>query len=178
MTRKILIISASPRKNGNSDTLCNQFALGAQADGKDVEKVFLGDYNINYCQGCGYCSGKHECIQKDDASSIIKKMIDADVIVLASPVYFYCINGQLKTLIDRTAPYYRQITNKVFYFLLTAADNSPDAFDESMTALNGFIRCLDGAEIARVIKGIGVYRPHEIKENRAFEMAYVAGEEC
>lgn len=178
MTEKVLIISASPRRNGNSDTLCNRFAEGAKSDGKIVEKVFLADYRINYCQGCGYCFNKHECQQKDDASAIVKKMIDADVIVMASPVYFYCINGQLKTFIDRCAPYYGQMKNKVFYFLLTAADNSPDAFDESMTALSGFVRCLEGAQIARVIKGIGVFRPHEIKENRAFEMAFVAGEEC
>lgn len=178
MTEKVLIISASPRKGGNSDTLCDQFSKGATDDGKTVEKIFLADYNINYCKGCGYCSSKHECIQKDDAPAIVKKMIEADVIVLASPVYFYCLNAQLKTIIDRCLPYYKQIENKVFYFLLTAADNSPDAFDEAMTALSGFVRCLKGAQIARVIKGIGVYRPHEIKENRAYEMAYIAGGEC
>lgn len=175
---KVLIISSSPRRNGNSDTLCEQFALGAKADGKYVEKIFLADYSINYCKACGYCRSKGDCIQKDDAPAIVKKMIEADVIVLSSPVYFYCISAQLKTLIDRCLPWYKEIKNKVFYYLLTAADNSPDAFDESMTALSAFVRCLDHCEVARVIKGIGVYRPHEIKENRAFEMAYIAGEEC
>ena len=175
---KVLIISASPRRNGNSDTLCDRFAEGAIEDGKEVEKIFLGDKTINYCKGCGYCLKKHVCVQNDDAKEIVDKMVDADVIVFGSPIYFYCINGQLKTLIDRCAPRYEEIKNKTFYFLLTAADNAPDTFDEAMTALNGFIRCLDNCQVARVIKGIGVFRPHEIKENHAYDMAFVAGGEC
>lgn len=178
MSRKVLIISASPRLKGNSDTLCDRFAEGAIADGKEVEKVFLADKNIGFCKGCGYCTKHHTCIQNDDMGEILDKMVKADVIVLASPVYFYCINGALKNFLDRTVPRYTEIKDKVFYYLLTAADNSPDAFDEAMTALSGYIRCLDDCTVARAIKGIGVYRPHEIKENRAYDMAYVAGEEC
>lgn len=175
---KVLIISASPRRNGNSDTLCERFAEGARDDDKEVEKIFLADKKINHCKGCGYCMKKSRCVQEDDAMELLDKMVESDVIVFGSPIYFYCINGQLKTLIDRCLPRYKEIKNKTFYFLLTAADNAPDAFDEAMTALSGFIRCLDNCKVARVIKGIGVFRPHEIKENHAYEMAYIAGGEC
>lgn len=174
---KVLIISASPRRNGNSDTLCDRFAQGAIDEGNQVEKIFLADKKINYCRGCGFCTKKGRCVQEDDAPEILDKMIDADVIVFGSPIYFYCINAQLKTLIDRCLPKYKEIKNKTFYFLLTAADNAPDTFDEAMTALDGFIRCLDNCHVEKVIKGIGVYRPHEIKENHAYEIAYIAGGE-
>lgn len=175
---KILILSASPRRNGNSDTLCQRFAEGARDDGKDVEYIFLADKKIGYCRGCNYCQKKGRCVQEDDFAPILDSILAADVIVFGSPIYFYCINAQLKTVIDRCYPRYQEIKNKVFYFLLTAADNAPDTFDEAMTALGGFVRCLENCEVARVIKGIGVFRPHEIKENLAYEMAYVAGGEC
>ena len=100
--KKVLILSSSPRRGGNSDTLCNRFMAGAQEKGHNVEKITLADKNIGYCTGCGVCSmyGK-PCPQKDDAAGIIEKMIQADVIVLATPVYFYTMCAQMKTLIDR-----------------------------------------------------------------------------
>ena len=89
MTKKVLILSSSPRRGGNSDTLCDEFMRGAQEAGNQVEKIFLKDKNINYCTGCSVCSmyGK-PCPQKDDANEVVEKMIAADVIVMATPVYF------------------------------------------------------------------------------------------
>ncbi len=95
--KKILIISSSPRKGGNSDLLCDRFADGAKDSGHTVEKVFLADMNIRYCHGCGACNATHKCVQKDDMALILDKMVNADVIVLATPVYFYSMNGQMKT---------------------------------------------------------------------------------
>ena len=87
--KQVLIISASPRKNGNSDLLCDQFAQGAKESGHHVEKVFLTEKQIGYCRGCGVCNTTHVCVQKDDMAEILDKMVKADVIVLATPVYFY-----------------------------------------------------------------------------------------
>ena len=98
MSKKVLIISASPRKGGNSDALCDQFLLGAKEAGHNVEKVFLRDHKINYCLGCGVCNNTHVCVQKDDMKGLLDKMVDADVIVLATPVYFYTMDAQLKNL--------------------------------------------------------------------------------
>ena len=91
MNKKVLILSASPRREGNSDTLCNEFLRGAKEAGHDAEKIFLRDKKINYCTGCGLCNdnGYTDCSQKDDATEIIEKMVQADVIVMATPVYFY-----------------------------------------------------------------------------------------
>ena len=107
MTKKILVLSSSFRKGGNSDTLCDQFVKGAVEAGHQVEKIFINDKQIGYCHGCGVCNTTHKCVLHDDMAEILDKMIQADVIVMATPVYFYSMNGQMKTLIDRTVPRYR-----------------------------------------------------------------------
>ena len=89
MPKSILIISSSPRKGANSDTLCDQFYVGVLDAGHNVEKIFLKDKNINYCTGCGYCNEHKKCSQHDDMAEILEKMVKADVIVLATPMYFY-----------------------------------------------------------------------------------------
>jgi hypothetical protein len=117
MTKKVLILSSSPRRNGNSDTLCNEFMRGAVESGHTVEKIFLRDKTIHYCTGCSTCSFLQKpCPQKDDAAEVIEKMVAADVIVLGTPVYFYAISAQMKTLIDRCCGRYTEMTGKEFYF--------------------------------------------------------------
>ena len=175
---KVLVISASPRKGGNSDTLCDEFIRGALSSGHEVTKIRLAEKNINYCSGCGQCFKKGECSQKDDMQEILPLFESADSVVLATPVYFYCMNGQMKTFIDRCCPAYEKLSNKKFYVIVTAAEKAKDTFDETMAAFNGFFRCLDGAEVVKVIRGMGVFRPHEVKTSKAMEMAFLAGEDC
>lgn len=107
MSKKILIVSSSPRKGGNSDLLCDEFMKGARGAGHDVEKIRLAEKRIGYCRGCGVCHDAHACLQKDDMAELLDKLLEADVIVLATPVYFYTLCGQMKTFIDRTVPRYR-----------------------------------------------------------------------
>ena len=123
MSKKVLVLSASPRKGGNSDLLCDQFMQGAQTAGHSVEKILLKDKKIKYCTGCGACYNLGKgCSQKDDMSEVLEKMIAADVIAMATPVYFYTMNAQMKTLIDRTCSRYTEISDKEFYFIVAAAD--------------------------------------------------------
>ena len=127
MAKRILILSSSPRKGGNSDTLCDEFLRGAKEAGNDVEKIFLRDKKINYCTGCSTCSLHHKpCPQKDDAAEIIDKMVAADFIVLASPFYFYTMSAQMKTLIDRCCGLYTEMNDKEFYFIVTAAEDDKE----------------------------------------------------
>ena len=122
MAKKVLILSSSPRRGGNSDTLCDEFMRGAAESNHEVEKIFLRDKTIHYCTGCSTCSlYQKPCPQKDDAAEIIEKMVDADVIVMATPVYFYTISAQMKTLIDRCCGRYTEMNGKEFYFIVTAA---------------------------------------------------------
>ena len=100
MSKKVRIISSSPRRGGNSETLAAAFAEGAQAAGHQVETVYLREKQIGYCKGCFACHELGHCVLRDDAAAIIAKMHDADVLVFATPVYYYCVSGQLKTLLD------------------------------------------------------------------------------
>ena len=90
MNKKVLILSGSPRKNGNSDILCDEFMRGAEESGNRVEKIRVAEKNIGYCKGCYYCKNSGgECVIKDDMAEVLQKMIDADVIVLASLFLFH-----------------------------------------------------------------------------------------
>ena len=176
--KNVLIISASPRKNGNSDLLCDRFAQGARESGHNVQKVFLASKKIGYCRGCGVCNTTHTCVQKDDMAEILEQMVKVDVIVLATPVYFYSMDGQMKTLIDRTVPRYTEIAGKDFYFILTAADTEKANFARTMEGFRGFTEdCLDGAREAGIIYGIGAWNAGEIKDTPAYDEAYAMGKQ-
>lgn len=176
--KNVLIISSSPRRHGNSDILCDRFALGAEESGNKVEKVFLADCNIGYCKGCGACNITHKCVQKDDMACLLDKMVQADVIVLATPVYFYSMDGQLKTFIDRTVPRYTEVANKDFYFILTAADPEKGNLKRTVEALRGFTEdCLDGANEKGIIYGVGAWQVGEIKDTAAYDEAYKMGKD-
>ncbi|MGN1329253.1 MAG: flavodoxin family protein [Eubacterium sp.] len=174
--KNVLIISASPRKNGNSDILCDRFAQGATQSGNKVEKIFLASKSIGYCRGCGACNSTHKCVQKDDMAEILDKMVTADVIVLATPVYFYSMDGQMKTFIDRTVPRYTEISHKDFYFIMTAADTDKASLERTMEAFRGFTEdCLPGAREAGIIYGVGAWQIGEIKNTPAYDEAYEMG---
>lgn len=175
MIKKVLILSSSPRRGGNSDLLCDQFLLGAQEAGNQAEKIFLRDKNINYCLGCGACQKTGSCVQKDDMNEILDKLVAADVIVLATPVYFYSMSAQMKTLIDRICPVYTKISDKKFYIIATAADGSEDALDETIAGFRGFFRCLDNAEESGIIEGIGAWNIGDIKGHQAMKEAFASG---
>ena len=124
MNKRVLILSGSPRMNGNSDLLCDEFARGATEAGHNVEKIRVSEKNIHPCIACYHCSkNSGACVFKDDMAEILQKMIDADVLVLASPVYFYSIDAQLKAVIDRTVARWLEVKNKEFYYITTMADN-------------------------------------------------------
>lgn len=177
--KKVLIISASPRKNGNSDILCDSFAAGALSKGHQVEKIRLAEMTIHYCLGCGACYQTHHCIQKDDMHLILEKARAADVIVLATPVYFYAMNGQLKTMIDRFVPCYEQMTNKDFYYILTAADTQRTHMERVIESLNGFTEeCLENAHIKGIIYGLGVWQKGEVTGTDVEKQAFNEGQNC
>lgn len=175
MAKKILVLSGSFRKKGNSDILCDAFISGAQEAGHQIEKIYINDKQIHYCRGCGVCNTTHKCVQKDDMAEILEKMIQADVIVMATPVYFYAMNGQMKTLIDRCVPRYTEIKSKEFYFIVAAADENHAAMDRTLEEFRGFLDCLDSPEEKGVIYGTGAWKAGEIKDKPAVEEAWQAG---
>ena len=176
MGKKVLILSRSPRRGGNSDVLCDQFMRGAIENGNDADKIFIRSKKIGYCTACYYCrdTGKG-CAIKDDMEEIINKMLAADVIVLASPVYFYSIDAQLKTVIDRTVSKWRDIKNKEFYYIVTAAEDGKAVAECTIECMRGLAVCLSGSKEKGIIYGTGVYEAGTVKNTPAFEQAYIMG---
>ncbi|MGN0535635.1 MAG: flavodoxin family protein [Eubacterium sp.] len=177
MSKNVLIISGSPRKGGNSDLLCDEFMRGAQENGNKVEKIFLRDKKVAPCNACYYCrdKGNGQCAIKDDMGEILDKMQAADVIVMSSPVYFYSIDAQMKALIDRCVARWRDIPDKEFYYIMTAAEDSDTVMDCTLECFRGFAECLDGSKEMGVIYGKGVYEAGAIKNMPAMKEAYQMG---
>lgn len=98
---KVLGISGSPRKAGNTDTLLDKALEGAKSAGGQVEKIVLNDLNIRPCQECGGCDETGICVIADDMQLVYKKLNGADAVIVASPIFFGSITAQLKTMIDR-----------------------------------------------------------------------------
>lgn len=173
MHKNVLIVSGSPRKGGNSDVLCDEFAKGAETSANSVAKLYLKDYKIGFCQACYACKKTGKCVQKDDMEAILDKMIKADVIVLATPVYFYTMDAQMKVLIDRTLPRYTEIADKEFYLIATAADGKK-SMERTIESLRGFLDCLPGAREKGVIYGERAWQIGEIQGTKAMQEAYEA----
>lgn len=176
MAKKILILSGSPRLGGNSERLCLEFARGAREVGHEVELVYLAEKEIAYCDGCNACAETHRCIHDDDMTDILQAMIDADAIVLATPVYFYTMDAQLKTVIDRTCCRYTEISDKDFYFIITAADTDLAKLQLTVETLRGFTDwCLPNPRERGVIIAEGVWKVGEIDDHPAMGRAYEMG---
>lgn len=175
--KNVLILSGSPRKGGNSDLLCDEFMRGAREAGHQVEKIRVAEKNIRYCTGCGVCNNTHKCVLKDDMADILDKMLSADVIVMASPVYFYTMNGQMKTLIDRAVPRYTELSNKEFYFIVAAADSDKKMMQKTIDGFLGLTEdCLYNAVVKGIVYGLGAWQIGEIKGNPAMQEAYHMGQ--
>ena len=127
----ILILAGSPRKGGNTDLLVEAFVKGASQK-HHVEVVSVHDYKVNPCMGCNACfkSESNSCVQKDDMPLIYEKMAVADMLVIASPVYFYGLSAQLKAVIDRFHNPVRDTYHiKKTALLLVGAASLPELFD-------------------------------------------------
>ena len=175
MSKSVLILSGSPRKGGNSDLLCDEFAKGAESAGHVVEKIRVAEKSIGYCRGCYACKKDGVCAIRDDMAEVLQKMIDADVLVLASPVYFYSIDAQLKAVIDRTVARWLEVRDKEFYYIMTAADEERSSLETTLACFRGYADCVEGAKEMGVIYGTGVYEKGEILQSDCMKQAFAMG---
>ncbi len=174
--KKVLILSGSPRKGGNSDTLCDRFRLGAEQAGNLVEKIFVPEKKIGYCRACYHCATHGgECCIKDDMGEILQKMLEADVIVMSSPVYFYSISAQLKTVIDRTVARWTEFKDKEFYYIMTSAEDTETVMDCTLQCFRGLAECFEGSVERGVVYGKGAYEKGEISDLPAMKEAFDMG---
>jgi multimeric flavodoxin WrbA len=177
MGKKVIVISASPRKGGNSDILCDEFIKGAQESGHEAEKIFLREKEIKFCTGCGYCTTNEytECATNDDMAGILEKMLVADVIVFSTPIYFYSMSGQMKTFIDRMCAVYTRIVNKDFYYIMTAAENSESTVQFALGEFKGLMACLNNPHEKGYLFAGGVWHKGEVLNTDFPKKAYEMG---
>ena len=174
----ILILSGSPRKGGNTDLLVEAFVKGASQK-HHVEVVSVRNYKVNPCMGCNVCfmSKDNTCVQKDDIAIIYEKMAHADMLVIASPVYFYGLSAQLKAVIDRCHnPVRDTFPIEKMALLLVGAATFPELFDSILTqyqlCLNFFKLEDAGCVLVRGVKDKG-----DIKNTNALNEAFELGQQ-
>ena len=147
--KKILIISTSPRKGSNSETLAEAFAAGAREAGNEVELVSLRGKNIQFCRGCFVCQETQRCVIRDDADALRQKALEADVLVFATPIYYYEMSGQMKTLLDRFNPLFPSDYAFRDVYLMTAAAEAEEFVPQrAVSGLEGWIACFERAQLA------------------------------
>lgn len=159
MGKSVLVISTSLRKNSNSDMLADAFIRGARDKGHTVEKVGLSGKTIQFCRGCLACQSRKDghCVLNDDADGIIQQMRKADVLVFATPVYYYEMSGQMKTLLDRANPLYPvDYAFRSVYLLAAAAEEESSVMDGAVRGLEGWISCFEQCSLSGVLRGVGV----------------------
>lgn len=178
MAKNVLVISSTLRKSGNSEILAQEFMKGAKDAGNNVEFVTLQNKEIKFCKGCLACQKIGHCVIKDDSNEIVEKMERSDVIVFASPIYYYEMSGQLKTLLDRAnALYSLDYKFRDIYFLSTAADSSSHAADIATNGIKGWVACFPKAQLKGSVLGAGVEAIGDIQNNSAMKKAYEMGRE-
>lgn len=171
--KTVLVISASPRRGGNTDILCDEFIRGAKEAGGEVEKIFLDDYKIDFFHEQHEHSA--DSVSADDqAPIIIEKMANADIIVLSSPVYYMNIDGQLKTLMDRC---FRNqgLGGKEFYYITACADAEESTAETAIFAFRGFVVCLPNPVERGMVKAIGMGRKGAVEQSQYMQEAYNLG---
>ena len=174
--KRVIVISTSLRHASNSDMLADKFVEGAKAAGNDVEKISLVGKNIQFCKGCMGCQRLGMCVIKDDVNDIMAKVLEADVVCWASPIYYYEMSGQMKTLIDRmNAMYEQDYKFRDVYLLTTAAEDEEETPKRAETGLGGWIACYPKSRLAGTLFCGGVNDPREIEGNVKLQEAYELG---
>ena len=173
----VLVISTSLRAKSNSDVLTERLIAGARDAGHAVEHISLKGKEIKYCIGCLSCMKTQRCVQKDDAAEIAEKVKQADVLVFATPIYYYEMSGQMKTLLDRMNPLYgTDYRFRRVYLLSTAADSAPGTDERAVNGLQGWIECFEKAEFGGALFCGGLNEPGEAANSSdALERAYAFG---
>jgi len=144
----ILVITTSFRARSNSDILAEQLMAGAREAGHNAELISLKGKDIRFCTGCLVCQKTQRCVQKDDAIEIADKVLNADTLVFVTPIYYYEMSGQMKTLLDRLNPLYSaDYKFRRIYMLSTAAEDEPFVPEKAVSGLQGWVDCFEKAEL-------------------------------
>lgn len=178
MAKKVLIISTSLRSGSNSEILAKECEKGALAAGHEVQFVSLKGKEIKYCIGCLSCQSKGACVLKDDAAEIMEKALTADVIVFATPIYYYEMSGQMKTLLDRLNPMFpMEYAFRDIYMIAASAEDEDSVFEKAYNGLQGWVDCFEKAQLKGLVTGGGIGDAgdapnHQDAMKKAYELGF------
>lgn len=165
--KKILVINSSTRENGNCDLLCTEFIRGASANPENsIARVDLKDKNFDFYR---------ENQAEDDADILAQQMRDSNVIVMATPVYFYTMSGMMKSFIDRMTPYFSGFDGQDFYFFLTAPLNRSE-MEAAADSLNGFTDSVPNSRVVRVVYASNVLHKGDVVSHPAYREVFEIGQ--
>ena len=174
--KRVIVISTSLRAGSNSEMLAEKFAEGVKTSGNEVETISLRGKEIKFCVGCLSCQHTGACIFKDDVPAIMDKVLHADVVCWATPIYYYEMSGQMKTLIDRmNAMYPKDYRFRDIYLLTTAAEDEEHTPKRAEMGLTGWIDCFEKASLKGHLFCGGVTDPADIEGNAGLMQAYEMG---
>lgn len=156
MSTQVLALYGSPRREGNSDILMEELLSGVSRDGGvEIEKKYISRFNISPCKGCGSCETTGQCVIQDDMQDIYPLLDKSQIIIVSSPVYFYGVSAQCKTLIDRCHVFWarKYVLHKPWseddekirqgFFISVAGTNNPNLFYGGELTIRYFFDCLD-----------------------------------
>jgi len=187
--KKVIGIFGSPRPNGNSDILLDQAMKGADASGVDVEKVIIRDLQIAPCNSCGGCFEKGVCVIGDDMQKIYSQLVEADGIIVASPIYFMGVSAQLKALIDRCQAFWarKYILNlpireegriaKGFFIATAARDAGEGLFTGAVKTIKSFFHVLDTKYVGDILCSGLEEKGNVNKRQELLQQAFDAGKQ-
>ncbi|MBQ6956700.1 MAG: flavodoxin family protein [Bacteroidales bacterium] len=175
--KKVVVISTSMRAGSNSHALAEQFAAGAKAAGNEVDIISLRGKEIKFCIGCFSCQRTGKCVFDDDVPAIMESVLNADVVCWATPIYYYEMSGQMKTLIDRLNPMFpKDYKFREIYLLTTASEDEAFVPQRAESGLQGWIDCFGKCSLKAHLFCGGVTETHEIEGNPKLQEAYELGE--
>lgn len=175
MSKKVIVVSSSFRKNGNSETAANMFAKGAEDAGNSVDFVALRDIDLGFCKGCLYCQSHDGCVIDDGVRGLLDKVSDSDVIVFATPIYYYSVCGRLKTFMDRLNPLFvRKNRFSEVYLIAACADDNKSAGDGAIKDVQGWVDCFEGVVFKEKLLCTGVTGVGEVTDEM-LERVYEKG---
>ena len=173
---KRILVFLSGRNDGSTNVLCDEFINGAKESGNYVEKILVNNKNINYCLGCRACKlNKGICIHKDDMTEILYKIISSNIIVFASPVYFYSFNAQMKAIMDRTYAKLESIKDKEAYLIISGAAPTKNYMNTIVESFEKYIDCFENIELRGIIYGCGAIEKDFLKGKDVIKEAYDMG---
>jgi len=174
--KKVVVLSTSLRPGSNSNMLAERFAEGARAAGHEVELISLRGKEIKFCVGCLSCQRTGACVFNDDVPAIMASVLNADVVCWATPIYYYEMSGQMKTLIDRmNAMYSKDYRFRDVYLLATATEDEDYVPERAVSGLQGWVDCYPKSILKGTLFCGGVTNPKDIEGNAKLQAAYEMG---